>query len=242
MRPTGNRFPNRRNRMESEMVKTESTTSFVSVSCGGEYCSMCDNPAVKKVGEEIAADDPMPIRHNLTAYVCAEHFNQIMHGSFRRRHAPAKPALKSAPGDEAVMVETMARAIQMSNRGFARKYLLASMVDCLKDAQAALSAIPIHAAVDVAYSLPIMTLGEKVRAAIAAYETALTASGHLRDVEALRAENACLREALADLVDVQQYAMGWDNGVTDSTGTINEGAYWQSLAMDRSRAALDAKP
>jgi hypothetical protein len=50
----------------------------VSASCRGERCSMCGAPAAAKVGEEIPHDDPHPYRHNLTAYVCAAHFDQIM--------------------------------------------------------------------------------------------------------------------------------------------------------------------
>jgi len=51
---------------------------FVSASCLGEYCSICKIPATHKVGEEIMSDDPNPVRHNLTAYVCCEHFRLIM--------------------------------------------------------------------------------------------------------------------------------------------------------------------
>jgi hypothetical protein len=50
---------------------------FVSATCGGERCR-CGKPAVKKVGEEIPFDDPTPDRHNLTAYVCAEHYAELM--------------------------------------------------------------------------------------------------------------------------------------------------------------------
>lgn len=50
-----------------------------------------------------------------------------------------------------------------------------------------------------------------------------------------------LEEALRGLIDVQQFSTGWDNGVTDSTGTINEGAYWHSRAMDDACAALTPK-
>jgi hypothetical protein len=51
---------------------------FGSATCKGEVCSICGAPAEHKVGEEIAFDDPNPQRHNLTAYVCHEHFQQIM--------------------------------------------------------------------------------------------------------------------------------------------------------------------
>lgn len=51
---------------------------FVSGSCKGEFCRICNAPASHKVGEEIAWDDPNKIRHNLTAYVCCKHFKEIM--------------------------------------------------------------------------------------------------------------------------------------------------------------------
>lgn len=53
-------------------------THFISSSCVGERCSLCGAPATHKVGEEIPWDDPNQIRHNFTAYVCCEHFTQIM--------------------------------------------------------------------------------------------------------------------------------------------------------------------
>jgi hypothetical protein len=48
-----------------------------SKTCIGECC-WCGAPAAKKVGEEIPFDDPNPNRHNLTSYVCAEHYAQLM--------------------------------------------------------------------------------------------------------------------------------------------------------------------
>jgi hypothetical protein len=51
---------------------------FVSKTCIGERCSICGEPATHKVGEEIAAGDPLPARHNFTAYVCCDHFRMIM--------------------------------------------------------------------------------------------------------------------------------------------------------------------
>lgn len=51
---------------------------FISSSCEGERCSMCDKPATHKVGEEIMWDDPNKMRHNLTAYVCCDHFRAIL--------------------------------------------------------------------------------------------------------------------------------------------------------------------
>jgi len=51
---------------------------FVSASCKGEKCNICKSPATHKVGEEILSDDPNPVRHNLTAYVCCKCFRLIM--------------------------------------------------------------------------------------------------------------------------------------------------------------------
>jgi len=48
-----------------------------SMCCVGEKC-WCGAPASKKVGEEILPDDPEPHRHNLTSYVCAYHYAQLM--------------------------------------------------------------------------------------------------------------------------------------------------------------------
>ena len=50
---------------------------WISVSCGGENCSMCGAPATHKVGEEIQWDDPNKMRHNFTAYVCCNHFMKL---------------------------------------------------------------------------------------------------------------------------------------------------------------------
>ncbi len=50
---------------------------FVSACCDGERC-FCGQPADHKVEETIFDDDPQPIRHPLTAYICHEHFVQIM--------------------------------------------------------------------------------------------------------------------------------------------------------------------
>lgn len=53
---------------------------FVSGSCKGEICSVCGKDATNKLGEEIPFDDPDKNRHNLTAYVCREHFTMIVGG------------------------------------------------------------------------------------------------------------------------------------------------------------------
>lgn len=53
----------------------------VSGSCTGEVCRMClpaKVAATHKVGEEISHDDPLQVRHNLTAYVCCTHFREIL--------------------------------------------------------------------------------------------------------------------------------------------------------------------
>lgn len=53
---------------------------FVSASCEGEWCHMCDEPATHKVGEEIPWDTPAndKMRHNLTTYLCCQHFADLM--------------------------------------------------------------------------------------------------------------------------------------------------------------------
>ena len=53
---------------------------FVSATCEGERCRRCGKPATHKVGEELAPDAPREntMVHNLTAYMCCEHFAQLM--------------------------------------------------------------------------------------------------------------------------------------------------------------------
>jgi len=63
---------------------------FVSATCQGERCNhtvssdgdeaeeKCGLPAEHKVEEAIAFDDPNPHRHPFTAYLCHEHFCEIM--------------------------------------------------------------------------------------------------------------------------------------------------------------------
>lgn len=53
---------------------------FISGCCKGEHCSFecCSQPAEHKVEEVLFIDDPMPNRHELTAYVCHMHFRQPM--------------------------------------------------------------------------------------------------------------------------------------------------------------------
>jgi hypothetical protein len=66
---------------------------FVSASCQGEICGYadesgegpCGRPATHKVGEAIPWDEPEETRHrhNLTTYVCCQHFGAIF-GSVAR--------------------------------------------------------------------------------------------------------------------------------------------------------------
>jgi hypothetical protein len=57
--------------------KPQENMENISKQCEGERCNICDKQATNKIGEEIMFDDPMPNRHNLTAYVCKEHFNLL---------------------------------------------------------------------------------------------------------------------------------------------------------------------
>jgi len=52
----------------------------ISAMCGGEKCA-CGEPATHKFSEEVFDDDPNPIRHPLTAYVCCDHFRLIVGGT-----------------------------------------------------------------------------------------------------------------------------------------------------------------
>jgi hypothetical protein len=47
----------------------------------------------------------------------------------------------------------------------------------------------------------------------------------------------CLRTALRDLLDLCSHA-DFKNGVTDATGTMDEGEHWAAVFIDRARAAL----
>lgn len=53
-------------------------THHISASCAGRHCTICRAPATHKLGEEIMSDDPMPYRHNLTAYVCCACFTRTL--------------------------------------------------------------------------------------------------------------------------------------------------------------------
>lgn len=76
----------------------------------------------------------------------------------------------------------------------------------------------------------------------ASHLEAWTASNnfHIEAADALRFLLPRLRElegALESLIDVCAYAT-FNNGVTDSTGTVREAEYWALMALDRARAAI----
>ena len=73
---------------------------MISAACRGETC-WCGEPAAKKVGEEIPFDDPMPVRHNLTAYICAEHYAQLMGPLGAKQVGLAASADRSPQGQDA---------------------------------------------------------------------------------------------------------------------------------------------
>ena len=50
---------------------------YVAPQCLGEKCR-CGKPATHKVEEVIFDNDPEPLRHELTVYVCCEHFAWLM--------------------------------------------------------------------------------------------------------------------------------------------------------------------
>lgn len=81
---------------------------FVGASCDGERCH-CGAPAVRKVGEEISYDDPNPRRHNLTAYVCARHFSEMMGPAGAR--SVGYTALASGSGDYAALARAIERLL-----------------------------------------------------------------------------------------------------------------------------------
>ncbi|WGM31453.1 hypothetical protein [Brevundimonas sp. NIBR11] len=83
---------------------------FVSACCKGERC-ICGRPAIRKIGEEIMPDDPAPIRHNLTAYVCAEHFALLLGPAAARSVGlSASPPATAAPGGVASVIVPLNRA------------------------------------------------------------------------------------------------------------------------------------
>jgi hypothetical protein len=88
---------------------------FISKSCEGEKCSyhftdprvasrsdLCGGPASHKVQEEILHDDPEPIRHPLTSYLCCFHFSRVMGRPCEAAPKNLKPKKNVGWGDEAV--------------------------------------------------------------------------------------------------------------------------------------------
>jgi hypothetical protein len=60
------------------MSEQKETKEFVSGSCKGEVCTLCKAPATHKLQEVVfLADDPQPMRHGSSAYVCKDHFEII---------------------------------------------------------------------------------------------------------------------------------------------------------------------
>lgn len=51
-----------------------------SACCDGEVCNFqgCEAPADRKMSETIFIDDPLRHRHPWTAYLCFDHFRQIV--------------------------------------------------------------------------------------------------------------------------------------------------------------------
>ena len=44
----------------------------------GEKCNVCKQPAAHKIGEEFSVLDPRACGHNLTGYLCEDHFNMVI--------------------------------------------------------------------------------------------------------------------------------------------------------------------
>ena len=76
---------------------------FVSETCEGEVC-WCGKPAVRKVGEEFAYDEPNPNRHNLTRYICAHHFAELM-GPAGARSVGIAPVVPVGSGEAGVYTQ-----------------------------------------------------------------------------------------------------------------------------------------
>ena len=81
--------------LDSKNTEEMMSEHIVSVTCEGERCGhevvggYCGEPATHKVGEELpfemkrskgalSLNEFIKIRHNLTMYVCCEHFGQIL--------------------------------------------------------------------------------------------------------------------------------------------------------------------
>lgn len=64
--------------------------AFRPASCEGERC-WCGALAEHKVEETVFADDPEPIRHPFTAYVCRPHFVEMMGPVVQRLYGLTPP-------------------------------------------------------------------------------------------------------------------------------------------------------
>jgi len=60
--------------------------------------------ATNKIGEEIQSDDPLPNRHNLTRYVCKQHFELIFKAFLVKEISPEAEA-KTAEATEKFKVD-----------------------------------------------------------------------------------------------------------------------------------------
>ncbi len=67
---------------------------FIPASCRGENCR-CSKPAEHKVEEVIFDDDPVQMRHPLTAYMCHQCFKDLMGPAARRPIEPVANASAS---------------------------------------------------------------------------------------------------------------------------------------------------
>lgn len=70
----------------------EYEVDFISGTCKGEKCTVCGKDAYRKVGEQIPFDDPHKMRHELTAYVCKEHFEMVLMPYKYRQRDQQKPS------------------------------------------------------------------------------------------------------------------------------------------------------
>lgn len=92
-----------------------------SASCRGEICTLCREPAAKKVEESIFRDDAYPQRHPLTAYVCGPCFGRIMAISPPPRTHPHADATRRATYAACMRVCTrfMRRSVGVIERSIA---------------------------------------------------------------------------------------------------------------------------
>lgn len=109
---------------------------FISTTCEGERC-WCGKPAVRKVGEEIPFDDPNKVRHNLTSYICAFHYAQLM-GPLGAKHVGVELQSHSqkTPPDELDVMRQLAWQCEKDGRAEIDRrvsLLLAAALDPLSD-------------------------------------------------------------------------------------------------------------